>query len=112
MINVFDFVQDAVNYFASNGITIINGNRSKCCNGEALSAGGYVWRKYPDKFDTYKTPRLTKKIEKRDKNNGDLLETFNNFGEIYEKYQYDFVLILYLFLSLMIFFMFFIEYFI
>lgn len=89
LINVFDFVQDAVNYFASNGITIINGNISKCCNGEALSAGGYVWRKYPDKFGTYKTPRLTKKIEKRDKNNGDLLETFNNFGEIYEKYQYD-----------------------
>lgn len=89
LLNIFDFIQDAINYLSSNGINILTGNICKCCEGKALSAGNYVWRKYPDKFDTHKTPNPSKKIEKRDRTNGILLETFNSFYDIKEKYQYN-----------------------
>ena len=89
LINKFDFIQDAVNSLAQEGIKVINGNISKCCNGKVLSVGGYVWRKFPDTFNTYRTPLPLKKIEKRDISSGDILEVFNNFDEIIQTYDYD-----------------------
>ena len=88
LLNIFEFIQDAVNYLHDNGISAINGNICSCCDGKVLSAAGFVWRKYPDKFDTYKTPKNLI-IEKRDKFTGELIEVFNNFLEIEDKYGFD-----------------------
>ena len=89
LIKVYEFVQEAVAYLSSQNITIPNGNIMKCCNGEVLSAGNYVWRKYPDVFNTYRTPEILKRIEKRDIETGTLLEIFECFNDIYDKYEYD-----------------------
>lgn len=89
LINEFDFIQDAVNFLDVNGIKAINGNISKCCKGKVLSVCGYVWRKYPDTFESYRTPAPLKIIEKRDISNGNILETFENFDEIVQKYNYN-----------------------
>jgi group I intron endonuclease len=88
LINIFEFIQDAVDYLCNIGISVIHGNICACCNGKILSASGFVWRKYPEKFDTYKTPKVLI-IEKRDTFTGKIIEVFNSVFEIEEKYGFD-----------------------
>lgn len=90
LLNVFEFIQDAVNYLISNGINAENGNIGKCCNGGCLSASGYVWRKHPDTFETYRTPQIKRKIEKRNLETGELICVYNSFVDIEEEHQYTF----------------------
>lgn len=88
LLNSFEFIQDAVNYLHDSGITAISGNIASCCKGKKLSAVGFVWRKYPDKFDTYKTPKNLI-IEKRDRFTGEIIEVFSSFLEIENKYGFN-----------------------
>lgn len=89
LLNTFEFIQDAVDYLYTNGIVINKTNISICCSGKTTTAGGYVWRKYPNNFDTYQIPRYYKKIEKRDISTGQVLETFSSFDEILNRYEYS-----------------------
>ena len=88
LIRVYNFIYEAVNLFADNGIVIDSGNIAKCCDGKVLSASGYVWRKFPDTFGTYRTP-VVKRIERRDLLTGELLCIYNNFNEIKDYLHVD-----------------------
>lgn len=88
LLNIFEFIQDAVDYMINNGIKCKHSNISACCYGQYLSAYGYVWRKYPDTFDTFKTPKINI-IEQRNIINGELIHSYNTYDEIYKKYKFD-----------------------
>ena len=89
LINTYEFIKDAIETLANDGIKVVCGNISKCCHGGTASVGGYVWRKHPDNFNTYKVPKVLKRIEKRDINTGKLLETFDSYVQIHKKYGYN-----------------------
>jgi hypothetical protein len=88
LIRVYNFVYEAVDWFAEQGVVIDSGNIAKCCNGKVLSALGYVWRKFPDAFATYRTP-VAKRIECRDIITGKLVCVYNNFDEIRDYLHVD-----------------------
>jgi hypothetical protein len=88
LIKIYEFIQDAVDALKANNLNVIHGNIGACCEGRVLSAAGFVWRKHPDVFNTYQTPKLIE-IEKRDLYTGKLLEVFSSFIEIKDKYGYD-----------------------
>lgn len=88
LINTYDFIQDAVNDLALKGTNVMNGNISACCNGKVLSCGGYVWRKFPDTFNTYRTPKMLT-VEKRDRVTGELIEVFDSPKEVENIYGFD-----------------------
>lgn len=86
LLNSFEFIKDAVDYLIKCGINAIYSNISACCNGNVLTSSGFVWRKYPDCFDTYKTPKIKNIIEQRDRTTGDLISTFKSTHEVIEEY--------------------------
>ena len=86
LLNTFDFIQDVVDYMQKIGINCDSTNISACCKGKYLSAYGFIWRKYPDDFITYKLPQSLKRIEQRDKINGNLICVYNSFSEIADKF--------------------------
>ena len=81
LVRVYNFIYEAVDFFTENGVNIDSGNIAKCCNGRVLSVAGYVWRKFPYVFSTYRTPTV-KRIERRDLITGELLFVYNDFNEI------------------------------
>ena len=85
LVGIFEFIQDAVDYLNANGIKAINSNICNCCNGKIMSSAGFVWRKSPDSFNTYTTPKNSI-IEKRDRHTGEIIEIFNTYKEVEEKY--------------------------
>lgn len=81
LLNVFYRPRDAVNYVMEHdGIQLISGNISSCMNGNAKSAGGYIWRYRGDPFDLYPLPKQIRRVEQRTLA-GDLLAIYNNCAD-------------------------------
>ena len=87
MINTYDFIYESKEWLEEHSLNFNSANITACCAGKVPSANGFVWRKYPDKFDTYNIPKrhLKKIIEQRDIFTGHLIATYNSFPEIKEK---------------------------
>ena len=87
LINTYDFIYESKEWLEEHSLNFNSANITACCAGKVPSANGFVWRKYPDKFDTYNIPKrhLKKIIEQRDIFTGRLIATYNSFPEIKEK---------------------------
>jgi hypothetical protein len=84
LVNTFDFIKDAEIWLSENNISTNSSNIAQVCNGNVPSAGGFIWRKYPDAFNSYEIPKkhLNKVIEQRNPYTGELLNTFTSFVDI------------------------------
>lgn len=78
LLNIFETIVQAERYLNNIGVADGLTNISACCTGKLHSCLGYVWRKYPDQFNTYATPKKQRFIEQRNAYTGELINKYEN----------------------------------
>lgn len=93
LLNTFDSINSVINYLSTLNIVANSRNISNACNinSHFLSAYGFIWRKYPYKFEDKKLPHLIKKrnikrIEQRDLETFKIINVFNTLSDIKNVY--------------------------
>lgn len=76
LLNVYNSISEAM-----NSIKFKSANIVLCCNGNAKSAGGYVWRYQNDEFNKFELPSVKPYILQYDLN-GNYIATFKSQVEI------------------------------
>lgn len=82
LIHTYNSLADAANYLFALGFQKVHSrDLSKVCKKDGASAYGYIWRKYPDTFDSYKLPKSSSvKIEQRDLDTGELIQVYESIN--------------------------------
>lgn len=85
LLNIFRSIQDATKYtcrYLNIKISKSNADRINMSTyTNKQSALGYIWRKYPDTFNTYEIPRTSKMVEQHDIATGILLNIFTSCAD-------------------------------
>lgn len=86
LINTFSRLRDAAVYLNDIGFKNIKSrNVGKVCNKDGRSLCGFIWRKYPSDFYSYKLPLSNNiKIEQRELYTGKLIKVYNSINEAFE----------------------------
>ena len=86
LLNTFDTLVEAKNYMKSIGVSVSNDNIGYASVNHNKSCGGYIWRRYPDTFDTYELPtRISKQVEQRDMYSGELIAIYEHCADASRK---------------------------
>lgn len=93
LLDVFDCLLSAKNHLNTLYNSDIGVNISTAATHNGMSCGGFIWRKYPDKFNTYKLPSFDKnnpkKVEQRDMYTGELIAVFENCANVEKEIGFD-----------------------
>lgn len=86
LINTFSRLRDAAIYLKNIGFKNVNSRDiGKVCNVDGRSLCGFIWRKYPSNFYSYKLPFSNNiKIEQRELYTGKLIKIYNSINEAFE----------------------------
>ena len=86
LLNTFNTLVEAQNYMINIGIPVSNDNIGYSSVNHNKSCGGYIWRRYPDNFNTYELPtRISKQVEQRDMYSGELIAIYENCADASRK---------------------------
>ena len=81
LLNTFESVIEAYQYLQHLGKNLASTDSiTSAINGHETGAAGFIWRKYPDKFDSLPIPSFSvnRCVEQRDKDTGELIKIYNS----------------------------------